>query len=34
VSAPAHEAGTVEVRATVNKLSSGKEPPGDQFTYS
>jgi hypothetical protein len=32
--ARAHEAGTVEVRATVNKLTSGKEAPGNQFTYS
>lgn len=34
LTAPAHEAGTVEVRATVNKLTSGKEAPGNQFTYS
>jgi hypothetical protein len=32
--APAHAAGTVEVLATVNKVSSLKQPPGDNFTYS
>jgi alpha-tubulin suppressor-like RCC1 family protein len=31
---PAHEAGTVEVVAIVNKVSSLKEPSGDDFTYS
>jgi alpha-tubulin suppressor-like RCC1 family protein len=31
---PAHAAGTVEVSAIVNKVSSLKEPPGDDFTYS
>jgi large repetitive protein len=31
---PAHEAGTVEVKATVNKLTSGKEAPDNLFTYS
>jgi hypothetical protein len=34
VIASAHAAGTVEVKATVNKIASGKEPPGNQFTYS
>jgi hypothetical protein len=32
--APAHEAGTIDVTAIVNKVSSLKEPPGDSFTYS
>jgi hypothetical protein len=32
--APAHAAGTVEVTAIVNKISSAKQPPGDNFTYS
>jgi hypothetical protein len=32
--APAHAAGTVEITATVNKVLSLKQPPGDNFTYS
>ncbi|MEA2201902.1 MAG: hypothetical protein QOI89_2498 [Solirubrobacteraceae bacterium] len=32
--APPHAVGTVDVKATVNKVASLKEPPGDQFTYS
>jgi len=31
--APPHKAGTFEVKATVNALSSAKDPPADQFTY-
>jgi IPT/TIG domain/PKD domain len=31
---PSHEVGTVDVKATVNKLSSSKNAPSDQFTYS
>jgi IPT/TIG domain len=31
--APAHAAGTVDVKATVNKVSSAKTAPADQFTY-
>jgi phospholipase C len=31
--APAHKAGTVDVRATVDAQSSAKAPPVDQFTY-
>jgi hypothetical protein len=31
---PAHKAGTVELRATVSKLTSPKDPPADQFSYS
>jgi IPT/TIG domain/PKD domain len=31
---PKHTAGIVEVKATVNKLTSPKDPPADQFTYS
>jgi alpha-tubulin suppressor-like RCC1 family protein len=34
VTAPAHSAGTVDVKATVNKASSPKTVPPDQFTYS
>jgi len=34
VTAPKHEAGTVDVVATVAKMSSPKSPPGDSFTYS
>ena len=30
---PAHKAGTIEVKATVNALGSAKDPPADQFTY-
>jgi hypothetical protein len=33
VVAPAHEAGTVDVKALVSKVSSPKNPPADQFTY-
>jgi alpha-tubulin suppressor-like RCC1 family protein len=33
VVAPAHAAGTVDVRATVNKVTSAKTP-ADQFTYN
>jgi hypothetical protein len=32
--APAHAIGTVDVKATVNKLSSAKNAPADQFTYN
>jgi alpha-tubulin suppressor-like RCC1 family protein len=31
--APPHAAGVVDVKAVVNKLSSAKNPPADQFTY-
>jgi alpha-tubulin suppressor-like RCC1 family protein len=31
---PAHEAGTVDVKATANKVASPKNAPADQFTYS
>jgi alpha-tubulin suppressor-like RCC1 family protein len=34
VLAPAHEAGTVEVKATVNKVASLKNPAGADFSYS
>jgi alpha-tubulin suppressor-like RCC1 family protein len=34
VVAPAHEVGTVDVKATVNSVSSPKNPSGDHFTYS
>jgi hypothetical protein len=34
VTTPAHAAGTVEVKATVNKASSAKNVPGDQYTYN
>jgi hypothetical protein len=34
VVAPAHEVGTVDVKATVNKVSSAKNAPADQFTYN
>jgi IPT/TIG domain len=34
VVAPAHAVGTVDVKATVNKVSSVTNRPGDQFTYS
>ena len=33
VVAPAHAVGTVDVTVTVNKASSVKSPPADQFTY-
>jgi alpha-tubulin suppressor-like RCC1 family protein len=32
--APAHVAGTVDVKAVVTKVASPKNVPGDQFTYS
>jgi hypothetical protein len=31
---PAHAAGKVDVKATVNKISSAKNAPADQFTFS
>jgi outer membrane protein assembly factor BamB len=31
---PAHEVGTVDVKATVNKVSSVKNAPGDRFTFN
>jgi len=31
---PPHAAGTVDVKATVNKAASAKNAPADQFTYS
>ncbi|MHB8233548.1 MAG: IPT/TIG domain-containing protein, partial [Solirubrobacteraceae bacterium] len=31
--APAHPAGTVDVKATTNAVTSAKNVPGDQFTY-
>jgi hypothetical protein len=31
--APAHAAGTVDVTATVNNVTSAKNPPADQFSY-
>jgi hypothetical protein len=34
VTAPPHPAGTVDVKATVNKVSSAKSAPADRFTYS
>jgi alpha-tubulin suppressor-like RCC1 family protein len=34
VVSPAHAAGTVDVKATVNKVASAKSRPADQFTYS
>jgi alpha-tubulin suppressor-like RCC1 family protein len=34
VSAPPQVAGTVDVKATVNKAASAINAPGDQFTYS
>lgn len=34
VVAPAHAVGKVDVKATVNKASSAKNAPADQFTYS
>jgi outer membrane protein assembly factor BamB len=34
VTAPSHEAGTVHVKATVNKVSSPINSPGDQFKYA
>jgi alpha-tubulin suppressor-like RCC1 family protein len=34
VASPAHAAGTVDVKATVNKVSSAKKAPADQYTYS
>jgi alpha-tubulin suppressor-like RCC1 family protein len=34
VVSPAHAAGTVDVKATVNKVSSAKNAPADQYTYA
>jgi IPT/TIG domain len=34
VTAPPHAAGTVDVKAIVNKQTSAKNAPSDQFTYS
>jgi alpha-tubulin suppressor-like RCC1 family protein len=34
VVSPAHAAGTVDVKATVNKVSSAKSAPADQYTYA
>jgi hypothetical protein len=34
VVSPAHEVGNVDVKATVNKVSSAKNAPADQFTYN
>jgi hypothetical protein len=34
VISPAHSAGKVDVKATVNKVASPKNSPADQFTYS
>jgi IPT/TIG domain len=34
VIAPAHAAGKVDVKATVNKVTSPKNRPADQFSYS
>jgi alpha-tubulin suppressor-like RCC1 family protein len=34
VVAPAHAVGTVDVKATVNKVSSPRSRPADQFTYN
>ncbi len=34
VVSPAHAVGTVDVKATVNKLSSAKNAPADQFIFS
>ncbi|HYM45698.1 MAG TPA: IPT/TIG domain-containing protein [Solirubrobacteraceae bacterium] len=34
VVAPAHGAGTVDVKAIVNKIGSAKNAPADQFTYN
>jgi alpha-tubulin suppressor-like RCC1 family protein len=34
VVSPAHEIGTVDVKATVNTVSSVKNAPADQFTYN
>jgi plastocyanin len=34
VTSPAHAVATVDVKATVGKLSSAKNAPADQFTYS
>ena len=33
VASPAHAVGTVDVKATVNKISSVQNAPADQFTY-
>jgi hypothetical protein len=34
VLAPAHKAGTLDVKATVNEVSSAKNRPGDRFRYT
>jgi alpha-tubulin suppressor-like RCC1 family protein len=34
VASPPHEAGTVDVKAIVNRVSSPRNRPADQFTYS
>jgi IPT/TIG domain/WD40-like Beta Propeller Repeat len=34
VIAPAHAVGTVDVKATVNKVSSAKNAPADQYTFN
>jgi hypothetical protein len=34
VVAPAHKKGNVDVKATVNKVTSAKNRPADQFTYA
>jgi hypothetical protein len=34
VMSPAHEVATVDLKATVNKVSSAKSAPADQFTYT
>ena len=34
VTAPTHAAGTVDVRATVSKVTSPKNAPADQYTYN
>jgi hypothetical protein len=34
VVSPAHEIGNVDVKATVNKVSSANNAPADQFTYN
>jgi hypothetical protein len=34
VISPPHAAGTVDVRAIVNKVQSANNRPGDQFTYN
>jgi Regulator of chromosome condensation (RCC1) repeat/IPT/TIG domain len=34
LTAPAHAVGTVDVKATVNKLSSAKNAPADRYSYN